>query len=135
MDPAAGRAITAAGDASQVSGGWCAESVRGQPGDHEDFLQATLRHDDLLHTLALRLAPHPADAADIVQDTYLRAYAAWHRRRPDDVGAWLATICLNAGRDERPRHARPTAALYHAPAPPPPHPPPPPQAPPAPLAT
>lgn len=86
-------------------------------GDHEAFLQATLRHADLLHTLALRLAPHPADAADIVQDTYLRAFAAWQRRRPDDVGAWLATICLNAGRDERRRHARRAAALSSEPVP------------------
>ena len=91
--------------------------MRGQPGDHEDFLQATLRHADLLHTLAVRLAPHPADAADIVQDTYLRAFAAWHRRRPDDVGAWLATICLNVGRDERRRHARRTAVISDGPVP------------------
>jgi DNA-directed RNA polymerase specialized sigma24 family protein len=49
--------------------------VKGRVSDHEDFLRATLRHADLLHTLAVRLAPHPADAADIVQDTYLRAYA------------------------------------------------------------
>jgi RNA polymerase sigma-70 factor (ECF subfamily) len=91
--------------------------VRGRANDHEDFLRATLRHADLLHTLALRLAPHPADAADIVQETYLRAYAAWGPRRPDDVGAWLATICLNAGRDEWRRHARRSAARYDGPVP------------------
>jgi RNA polymerase sigma-70 factor (ECF subfamily) len=61
--------------------------VRRRASDHEEFLEATLRHADLLHALAARLAPHPADAADIVQDTYLRAYAAWGRRRPDDIGA------------------------------------------------
>src|SRR5260370_38607895 len=76
-----------------------------------------MRHADLLHALAARLAPHPADAADIVQDTYLRAFAAWQRRRPDDVGAWLATICLNAGRDERRRHARRSAAICDGPVP------------------
>jgi RNA polymerase sigma-70 factor, ECF subfamily len=91
--------------------------VTGRADDHEDFLAATLRHADLLHTLALRLAPHPADAADIVQETYLRAYAAWRRRRPDDAGAWLATICLNAGRDERRRHSRRSAALSDGPVP------------------
>ena len=85
--------------------------------DHEEFLEATLRHADLLHALAARLAPHPADVADIVQDTYLRAYAAWQRRRPDDVGAWLATICLNAGRDELRRHSRRIAASYDGPVP------------------
>lgn len=80
-------------------------------------IAAALPHADLLQTLALRLAPHPADAADIVQDTYLRAFAAWQQRRPDDVGAWLATICLNAGRDERHRHARRNAALWDGPVP------------------
>ncbi len=91
--------------------------MRGRANDHEDFLRATLRHADMLHTLATRLAPHPADAADIVQDTYLRAFAAWYRRRPDDVGAWLATICLNVGRDERRRHARRSAAVCSGPVP------------------
>ena len=91
--------------------------MTGPASDHEDFLLATLRHADLLHALAARLAPHPADAADIVQDTYLRAFAAWQRRRPDDVGAWLATICLNAGRDERRRHARRSAAICDGPVP------------------
>ena len=85
--------------------------------DHEEFLEATLCHAGMLHALAARLAPHPADAADIVQDTYLRAYAAWHRRRPRDAGAWLATICLNVGRDELRRHSRRQAASYHGPVP------------------
>ena len=44
--------------------------------DQEQFLEATLRHADVLHALARRLAPRPADAADLVQETYLRAYAA-----------------------------------------------------------
>lgn len=78
--------------------------------DQEQFLQATLRHADVLHALARRLAPRPADAADIVQETYLRAYAAWRGQRPEDTGAWLATICLNVGRDQLRRHLRhPTA--------------------------
>lgn len=91
--------------------------MKGRASDHEEFLAAALPHADLLQNLALRLAPHPADAADIVQDTYLRAFAAWQRRRPDDVGAWLATICLNAGRDERRRHARRIAAVSDGPVP------------------
>lgn len=77
----------------------------------------TLRHADLVHALARRLAPQPQDAADLVQETYLRAYAAWSRRRPDDAGAWLATVCLNVGRDERRRHARRSSALTDGPVP------------------
>jgi RNA polymerase sigma-70 factor, ECF subfamily len=85
--------------------------------DQERFLQATLRHADVLHALARRLAPRPADAADIVQETYLRAYAAWARQQPDDTGAWLATICLNVGRDQRRRHARQQAVVADCPLP------------------
>jgi RNA polymerase sigma-70 factor (ECF subfamily) len=91
--------------------------VRHGTGDHEEFLRATLRHADLLYALAARVAVRPADVSDLVQETYLRAYAAWHRRRPDDVGAWLATICLNVGRDERRRHSRRDRTTYHGPLP------------------
>jgi len=91
--------------------------VRGRPRDHEEFLQAALRQAGLRYALALRLAPDPADAAGIVQETYRRAVAAGQRRRPDDVGAWLAAICLKAGRDERRRHARRSAAVTDGPVP------------------
>jgi RNA polymerase sigma-70 factor, ECF subfamily len=86
-------------------------------GEDEDFLQATLVHADVVHALARRLATYPQDAPDIVQETYLRGYAAWGRRRPDDVGAWLATICLNVGRDELRRHARRSTHLVDGPIP------------------
>lgn len=91
--------------------------MTGRRENHEKFLQATLGHADVLHALARRLAPNSVGAADIVQETYLRAYAAWCRRRPDDTGAWLATICLNVGRDELRRHARRTAAVQPGPVP------------------
>jgi RNA polymerase sigma-70 factor, ECF subfamily len=89
----------------------------GRCADQEQFLQATLRHADVLHALARRLAPRPEDAADIVQETYLRAYAAWTRQPPQDTGAWLATICLNVGRDQLRRHARHQAAVTMSPLP------------------
>lgn len=91
--------------------------MAGNRAEQEQFLQATLRHADVLHALARRLAPLPADAADIVQETYLRAYAAWARQRPRDCGAWLATICLNVGRDHRRRHAQQQAAMATGPVP------------------
>ena len=85
--------------------------------DQDEFLQATLRHADVVHALARRLAPDPQDVADIVQETYLRGFAAWGRRPPRDVGAWIATICLNEGRDARRRQARRNAVLSDRPAP------------------
>jgi len=66
----------------------------------EEFQRLTLPALDLVHNLARRFAHDRADAEDLVQETYLRAWAAWSSgRRPRRVEPWLATICLNAGRD------------------------------------
>jgi RNA polymerase sigma-70 factor (ECF subfamily) len=92
-------------------------ALAGQNHDHEQFLRHTMRHADLVYSLAGRLAPSRADIDDIVQETYLRAFRAWGRQPPDDTAAWLATICLNVGRDMRRRHARYQAMHTDAPVP------------------
>jgi RNA polymerase sigma-70 factor, ECF subfamily len=70
----------------------------------DEFLQATLPALDLVHNLARRFTRDRADAEDLVQDTYLRAWQAWtNGNRPRRAEAWLATICLNLGRDRRRR--------------------------------
>jgi RNA polymerase sigma-70 factor, ECF subfamily len=67
----------------------------------EEFLRATLPALDLVYNLARRLVGRRADAEDLVQETYLRAWRAWTAGRPPRrVEPWLATICLNAGRDQ-----------------------------------
>ena len=72
----------------------------------EEFLRATLPALDLVHNLARRLVPDRADAEDLVQETYLRAWQAWTAGRPPRrVEPWLATICLNLGRDRARRAA------------------------------
>ena len=72
----------------------------------EEFQRLTLPALDLVHNLARRFARERADAEDLVQETYLRAWAAWSLgRRPRRVEPWLATICLNAGRDRARRAA------------------------------
>ncbi len=85
-----------------------------------EFLRATMPALDLVHNLARRLARDRAAAEDLVQETYLRAWQAWcAHRRPDRVAPWLATICLNAARDEaRRRGRRPEAPLAYAVEPP-----------------
>ena len=73
---------------------------------HDDFLVATLPALDLIHNLARRMVPSRADAEDLVQETYLRAWQAWTAGRPPRrVEPWLATICLNLGRDRARRAA------------------------------
>lgn len=66
------------------------------PEDSEEFLQVTLAHLDAVHALARRLVRNHAD--DLVQETWLKAYAAWPSGRPRDARAWLVTICLNTAR-------------------------------------
>jgi RNA polymerase sigma-70 factor, ECF subfamily len=72
----------------------------------EDFLRTTLPASDLVFNLARRLVPDRADAEDLVQETYLRAWQAWTAGRPPRrVEPWLATICLNLARDRARRAA------------------------------
>jgi RNA polymerase sigma-70 factor (ECF subfamily) len=73
---------------------------------HDRFLQATMPSADLVFNLARRLTHSMADAEDLVQETYTRAWAAWaDGRRPRKAAPWLATICLNLGRDRLRRTA------------------------------
>ena len=75
----------------------------------QTFLDATLPASDMLHNLARRVMRDPYAAEDLVQETYLQAYRAWHDDHPPDrVEAWLATICLNQARSGfRKRKRRP----------------------------
>ena len=56
----------------------------------DDFLRATLPALDLVHNLARRFAPGRADAEDLVQETYLRAWQAWTAGRPPRQGGAVA---------------------------------------------
>ena len=66
----------------------------------EEFLRRLGEHVDLVDNLARRLSRSRPDAEDLVQETILRALRSWRRRPPDDVRAWLCTICLNIARSE-----------------------------------
>jgi RNA polymerase sigma-70 factor (ECF subfamily) len=56
---------------------------------------------------ALRLTRSPADADDLVQETFLRGYRAWHRYTPGTrAKSWLFTICRNAFLRQRARDTR-----------------------------
>jgi RNA polymerase sigma-70 factor, ECF subfamily len=77
-----------------------------------EFLRATMPAADAVYNLARRLTADAADAEDLVQETYLRAWQAWgQRRRPRRVEPWLATICLNLARDAARGRTRHPAAL------------------------
>ena len=68
------------------------------------FAREALSHIDSLYGTALRLTRRPADAEDLVQDTYLKAFrAAEQFERGTNLKAWLFTILHNTFRNMR-RH-------------------------------
>ena len=72
--------------------------------DAEQFAHDALSHMDSLYGTALRLTRRPADAEDLVQDTYLKAFRASHQfERGTNLKAWLFTILHNTFRNMR-RH-------------------------------
>jgi RNA polymerase sigma-70 factor (ECF subfamily) len=72
--------------------------------DAEQFAHDALSHIDSLYGTALRLTRRAADAEDLVQDTYLKAFRASHQfERGTNLKAWLFTILHNTFRNMR-RH-------------------------------
>ena len=79
-------------------------SSRGQGDNAEAFARAALSHLDSLYGLALRLTRRAADAEDLVQDTYLKAFRSAHQfEAGTNLKAWLFTILHNTFRNNR-RH-------------------------------
>jgi RNA polymerase sigma-70 factor (ECF subfamily) len=73
-------------------------------GDDAEFARAALSHIDSLYGTALRLTRRAADAEDLVQDTYLKAFRSAHQFEPGtNLKAWLFTILHNTFRNIR-RH-------------------------------
>jgi RNA polymerase sigma-70 factor (ECF subfamily) len=61
------------------------------------FAEEALPWMDPVHRFALRLTHGDQEsAADLVQDTFLKAYRSWHRfERGTSCRSWLFTICKN----------------------------------------
>ena len=70
------------------------------------FLEATLPHLDAVWQVARQAAGEGQDAEDLVQETYLRAYAGFGSFRGGSTRAWLAAICLNVARSQARRRRR-----------------------------
>jgi RNA polymerase sigma-70 factor (ECF subfamily) len=71
-------------------------------GADETFAQDALSYVDSLYGTALRLTRNVADAEDLVQDTYLKAFRAQAQfERGTNLKAWLFTILHNTFRNRR----------------------------------
>lgn len=74
---------------------------------HGQFLEATLPHLDAVFHVARRMTRDRYHAEDLVQETYVRAFAGFPSYRGGSVRAWLVTICLNARSEGRRARRRP----------------------------
>jgi RNA polymerase sigma-70 factor (ECF subfamily) len=71
------------------------------------FENEAIPHLDAVYRFAFRLAGSAADAEDLVQETYLRAYRSWDRYEPGTrAKSWLFTICRNAFLRQRQHDSR-----------------------------
>jgi len=76
-----------------------------------EFAREALPWLDDVYRFAVSLTRDEADADDVVQETYLRAYRSWHTFIPGtDCRRWLFTICRNVFLRSRERQ-RPTVDL------------------------
>src|ERR1019366_6848656 len=76
------------------------------------FEAEALAFVDSLYRPALRLTHNRADAEDLVQDTYLKAFRAANRFEPGtNLRAWLFTILHNTARNRARDRARDTVAI------------------------
>lgn len=60
------------------------------------FESEALQYVDQLYAAALRMARNPQDAEDLVQEAYMKAFAAFHQYTPGtNLKAWLYRILTN----------------------------------------
>ncbi len=64
--------------------------------DQADFERDAMQYTRQLYSAGLRMTRNPADAEDLVQETYLKAYRAYHTfQEGTNLKAWLYRILTN----------------------------------------
>ncbi len=77
----------------------CVARVRA--GDLASFERLMRRHNQRLFRAARAVLGADAEAEDVVQDAYVRAYTALDTYRPGNFGGWVLTIVLNEARSRK----------------------------------
>jgi RNA polymerase sigma-70 factor (ECF subfamily) len=85
---------------------------RRQPQDPDAFAAEVLTYLEPLYATALRLTRQRADAEDLVQDTFVKAFRFGDQYTPGtNLKAWLYTILHNTWRNRRRHAARDTVEI------------------------
>lgn len=64
--------------------------------DQADFERDAMQYTRQLYSAAMRMTRNPSDAEDLVQETYLKAYRAYHTfEAGTNLKAWLYRILTN----------------------------------------
>ena len=75
--------------------------------DRVRFEEEALELSDQVYRVARRLVSSREEAEDLVQDTYARAFRAWHQYQPGtNLRAWLLRILTNLNIDNGRRQQR-----------------------------
>lgn len=87
--------MTAQLTARRTAGGLDCESMSTDD-KRSRFVDEALQYTDPLYAAAMRMTRNPADAADLVQETFAKAYAAFDSFKPGtNLRAWLYRIQTN----------------------------------------
>lgn len=77
---------------------WVARVLKGEAASFEPLMR---RHNQRLFRAARAVLGSDAEAEDVVQDAYIRAYSVLQGYRPGNFGGWMLTIVVNEARTRR----------------------------------
>jgi len=90
--------VTGTDDSTAGAAGTAGEEAQESSAErNERFERDALTFLDQMYSAALRMTRNPADAEDLVQETYAKAYASFHQfREGTNLKAWLYRILTNS---------------------------------------
>lgn len=86
---------------------WHERAWQGMEDSAGEFEALVVNYEKRIYNLLLRMVNDPEEAADLTQDTFVRAYRAFGRFRGDSQPyTWLYRIAVNIGRDHLAKRGR-----------------------------